>query len=137
MPTLMYVAAMAFIQKENTLLLVKRHPNHPNGDGGIWEMPGGHIEAGETFEEGLLREVKEESNLTVRIVAPLSTWIIEARPLVGVTFVCDYLEGDVKLTQEHTEFQWVDFEKLLDYIKKPSMINDIRIFWNWKKKVNQ
>lgn len=91
MPSLMYVASMAIIQKNDQVLIARRHPSHPNGDGGLWEMPSGRLERGESFEKGLIREVEEETSLEVEILAPVATWSMPESPLVGVTFVCNYI----------------------------------------------
>jgi len=134
MPELMYAASMAFIQKNDRVLIAKRHPNHSNGDGGLWEMPSGRLEKSESFEMALKREVKEETDLEVKIILPIATWFMPEFPLVGVTFVCKYVSGKVRLTLEHTEYKWVKFDRILDYIHKPSMVNHINTYLEWRKR---
>ena len=54
---------MAIISKDSNLLLTQRSPKlaFPNA----WVMPGGHIEIGETLEECVIREVREETGIIV------------------------------------------------------------------------
>jgi len=130
---MMYVGAMAFIERDGKILIARRHPNHPNGDGGLWEMPSGRLEAGESLERGLLREVREETHLDVSIIAPVATWSLPERPLIGVAFACKYVSGEVKLTSEHTEHEWVEVDALLRYMSKPSMVENIQRYATWWK----
>ncbi|WP_226641375.1 NUDIX domain-containing protein [Mesobacillus subterraneus] len=61
--------AFAAIIKNNYILMTK----HVYPDGSFWTLPGGGLEAGETFEEAVVREVKEEVNLDVEVVDYLFT----------------------------------------------------------------
>jgi 8-oxo-dGTP diphosphatase len=133
MPAMMFVGAMAFIEKDGLVLIARRHPNHPNGDGGMWEMPSGRLEMGESLERGLNREVKEETSLEITIDAPVATWCLPERPLVGVVFACTYKSGEVRLTAEHTEHNWVTPQELLQYMTKPSMVASVNSYLEWKK----
>jgi ADP-ribose pyrophosphatase YjhB (NUDIX family) len=53
--------AVIILNEENQVLLQKR------ADVGLWGIPSGHVEIGETVSEAAMREVKEETNLDVRI----------------------------------------------------------------------
>jgi 8-oxo-dGTP diphosphatase len=61
--------AFAAIIKNNYILMTK----HVYPDGSFWTLPGGGLEAGETYEEAVIREVKEEVNLDVEVVDYLFT----------------------------------------------------------------
>ena len=131
MPATMYVGTMAFIERDGRILIARRHPNHPGGDGGLWEMPSGRLEIGESLEQGLCREVDEETSLRIKIVAPVATWCLPHRPLVGVAFACEYVSGEVRLTEEHTDYKWVEVNQLLEYMHKPSMVENIQRYTEW------
>lgn len=70
--TLPLKVAVALIQrKDGKFLLDLRSDKVVMG--GLWEFPGGKIEEGESPEEGLMREIKEETGLTLRLVRKLPT----------------------------------------------------------------
>ena len=61
--------AFAAIIKDNYILMTK----HVYPDGSFWTLPGGGLEADETFEDAVIREVREEVNLDVEVVEYLFT----------------------------------------------------------------
>lgn len=112
--TQFFVAVHAFIQKDGKFLVTKRKST----DGympGVWDLPGGTVEVGETVEQALVREVTEETGLVVRIGAPLSAYTtldsLPERQNVAIIYACDWVSGDVVLT-EHDEFRFVTREEL-------------------------
>ena len=58
------------IKKGDKFLLVRRPLNKKRG--GLWEFPGGKVEKGETLEEAIKRELKEELDIEVRVKGVLS-----------------------------------------------------------------
>lgn len=80
-----------------------------------WEFPGGKLEQGETAEQCLIRELKEELNVTVKIVRLFGSHIYEYPNLSInlIAFECILISGEIVLS-EHVDFKWVDKEKLLD-----------------------
>lgn len=112
--TSFFVAAHAFIQKDGKFLVTKRMATDSYMPG-VWDLPGGTVEAGETIEKALIREVTEETGLVVRIGTPISVYTtlsqLPTRQNVTIIFACDWVSGDVVLT-EHDEFCWVARDEL-------------------------
>lgn len=84
--------------------------------GGLWEFPGGKVEAYETVEQALKRELKEEMNICVQSATPLIT-INHQYPDLAVqlrVFQVEDYDGDVK-SCEGQPFEWVDPKDLSDY----------------------
>lgn len=85
---------------------------------GLWDIVGGHIEAGETLEQALAREIKEETGWTLRrIGAQVADWEWEHDGLVRREL--DYLvdvEGDLSAPRleagKHDAFAWVNLDNL-------------------------
>ncbi|MFU8790448.1 MAG: Nudix family hydrolase [Methylobacter sp.] len=84
--------------------------------GGLWEFPGGKIEASETAEQALARELKEELNITVSTATPLIT-IKHAYPDLSVqlnVFLVERFSGKAK-SLEGQPFKWVSPAELKHY----------------------
>jgi 8-oxo-dGTP diphosphatase len=79
-----------------------------------WEFPGGKIEEGETAEECILREIKEELNLEIRVLerGPSAELVYEdGKVLELIPFICEVVEGALEL-KEHSEARWCGVEEL-------------------------
>ena len=112
-------AAIALIIRDGKLLVCQRK----SGDtfGGFWEFPGGKCEEGETLEQCLVRELREELAIVANPIARLTTIehdyphaLIRLHP-----FVCQYAEGQV----QHLECQaseWIDPSALRNYRFPPA-----------------
>jgi 8-oxo-dGTP diphosphatase len=90
---------------------------------GLWEFPGGKVEAGERPEQTLVRELKEELGITVEetCLAPL-TFASHGYPdfhLLMPLYACRRWEGIVA-PQEGQELAWVRPNRLLDYQMPPA-----------------
>lgn len=79
-----------------------------------WEFPGGKIEPNETPEVCLIREIKEELDIEIRIVKALSanTHIYPNVTIHLMPFICNHVKGGVQL-KEHAQFKWVNKNELL------------------------
>lgn len=100
----------AIIQKENKILATKR------GYGefiNMWEFPGGKIESGETKEQALVREIKEELNIEIS-VDKFAIDIEYQYPnfyLFMSCFMCSIKEGSIEFL-EHNGGKWITKEEL-------------------------
>jgi 8-oxo-dGTP diphosphatase len=105
----------------------------------LYELPGGRMEFGETAEETLFREVKEETSFTIEPVKLLDTWNFVATDyqITGVIYLCKIKDGSLKLSDEHDKYEWLEFnEENLDKmheVYKTRMknwdINKIQSLW--------
>lgn len=106
------VGVMIF--KDGKILLGKRKGSHGAGE---YSIPGGNMEFGESFEECIRREVKEETDLEIKNIEFLSLANIfrhENRQDMLGSFKSDWSNGEVKLTEpEKCEgWDWYDLDNL-------------------------
>ena len=115
------VAACALIDADGRVLLAQRPPGKPIE--GLWEFPGGKVEADERPEETLIRELKEELGIVVSepCLAPL-TFASHAYSdfhLLMPLYVCRRWDGIVT-PLEHQQVTWVKPNRLRDYKMPPA-----------------
>jgi len=80
-----------------------------------WELPGGKVESNESSEECLIREIKEELNINIEIVASLPS-NLHSYPTLTIRlipFICKHIDGKIIL-KEHSNFKWLNTNELLD-----------------------
>jgi len=84
--------------KAGRILLVKHIPQRGGFWQGKWICPGGELELGETIEEGIKREVREETQLEIELVAPLPPFDTIVRSNGDVSLHVIYIDYLAKLT---------------------------------------
>lgn len=105
------VVAGLILEPSGQLLACRR----PMGKhlGGKWEFPGGKIEAGESPEAALIRELEEELGITVESHQPLTPVIHDygRGPIRLMPFTCFIIKGNPQ-AHEHSELRWCSREDL-------------------------
>lgn len=98
---------------KNELLIVKRHPKSRT-DPLKWELPGGKVEAGEFFDDALIREIKEETNLDGEIGELFEAVYNESphKRTVQIIMNIENVKGDVEISDEHVDWMWADLKKI-------------------------
>ena len=118
------VAAGGYVFDGNgNILIVKTHNRG-------WDCTGGQIEVGENIEEGVLREILEESGITahVKCLCGVYSNVSQHIHYDGVThvptkvmfdFICEYISGEPTPSVETSEVIWVPARRVLDYVTGP------------------
>lgn len=98
-----FLAASVAIVRRDDLLLIQR--NRPPSEG-LWTLPGGRLEPGETAEQCAIRELKEELGLTVYALRPLL--VLRHGAFRLQTFATQAYDGElVADAQEIRDWRWV------------------------------
>jgi len=110
-------------------LLILRRKEDDDTYPGVWDCVGGHFEKGESAEDCMMREAKEESGLDVKIIrsGPLLEYKDEYGAAISVPFVIGSERGKVSLT-EHSEFKWVDPADATKYRVVPDLVMALDAF---------
>jgi len=104
----------AVIQHQDKILLTLRPEDKRLG--GFWEFPGGKIEAGESPQFALIRELREELDIEVEVGSLLETvsHCYEWGQVLILAYSCTWISGEIKHL-EVTDHRWVATENLRDY----------------------
>lgn len=117
----MIIVTAAIIKKENKILIARRSSSKQLA--GFWEFPGGKLESGETDQACLLREIREELNIEIKV----GDFFMENKHSYGdktillKAFFCEYISGEI-LLNDHDEILWVENNELNNYTFAPADI---------------
>jgi 8-oxo-dGTP pyrophosphatase MutT (NUDIX family) len=100
------VSVAAAVVDADRVLVVRRRDN------GRWEPPGGVLELGESIPDGLRREVREETGLTVQPDALTGVYKNVSRGVVALVFRCHATGGLLAATAEAADFRWLHRDEL-------------------------
>jgi 8-oxo-dGTP diphosphatase len=105
------LGAMVYAERGDEILLLRRAGGTLSGQ---WYLPGGAVEAGESPEEGAIRELQEESGLTpageLQLVGVYRVWQY-GRDWLHVSYRCP-VDGEVVVSDEHHEAMWIKPEEM-------------------------
>lgn len=111
-PTHLVSVAALVTNNEGKILLV-------NSPWRGWEYPGGLIEPGETFQEALHREIREEAGVEVEITGFVGICKNLEQNIVNIDFTARYLSGELTPSEESTEVIWATPEEAMKLITFP------------------
>ena len=109
----------AIIVKNRKILIAQRAPGENLA--GKWEFPGGKIEPGETPQECLRREIREEFEVEIEVLDYVgeSVYAYSSGAIKLIAFQCQWLAGDFIL-KVHSRIAWVNKEELKQYDFAPA-----------------
>ncbi|HVX92074.1 MAG TPA: NUDIX hydrolase [Xanthobacteraceae bacterium] len=108
-----FLAVSAAIVRDGRVLVVQRARPPASG---VYTLPGGVVEAGESLREALVREVREETGLAIEPVALAGHREVVARDAAGrverhfviLAFAARWVSGEPQLNEELSEARWMD-----------------------------
>ncbi len=109
------IDVVAAVIKKNDFFLIANRSFEDNSQG-IWEFPGGKVEENETFTSALVREIKEELSLNIKVGNMIAT--IDLNKTDKNIYVHYYfaiiVSGQISLNV-HSEFKWVSHPQLKNF----------------------
>lgn len=137
------IACKALIQHKGKVLILREAPTYKDGTNiGKFHMPGGRIEVGEPFMDGLAREVLEETGLTIKVGMPIyvGEWFPKIRDvqnqIIAVFFMCEASSETVQLSSEHDKYEWIAPETYSKYNLMTPEDKVIQTYIDLQKKLN-
>jgi len=124
----LFTATKAFIVNNGKILILRESKKYDDGSqAGKYSVVGGRIKPGQRFDESLLREIKEEAGIEVKIGRPF--FVNEWRPvvhgeqwqIVATFFECFADSDKVTLDQDHDDYLWIDPKDYKNY----NLIDDL------------
>lgn len=129
MKTFFAVAGVVMFEKK--VLILRKSLNDRNYPG-KWSFVAGFSKEFEPAEEGILREIKEETGLDAKIIKKGK--IIESideelqKHWIVLPFLCESDSDIINLCHENMEFKWIDPKEINNYDTVPGVINDLEVF---------
>jgi ADP-ribose pyrophosphatase YjhB (NUDIX family) len=127
------VAAVAIVTRadDERFLLVQRGEDPGKG---LWGLPGGFVEMGETVYDALPREILEETGYEIEIGELVGVWSFfnDAKKIAGVALVYEtrVLRGELQIASDSTNAEWVTYERALQFPLAFETHRDALNLWN-------
>jgi 8-oxo-dGTP diphosphatase len=116
------VAAGGLVTNSQGQVLLIKSPRY-----GDWEFPGGQVEEGETIPHALEREVFEETGIIVQVISLVGIYSNTRKPsIVNMDFICEYISGEPKISEESTPVKWVDSGEALSRVKREAIYKRLK-----------
>ncbi len=119
------VAVKGVIIRDGKWLIIKRSDSDDIG-AGTWETPGGRVDFGECPEEALVREIQEEVGLDATVDGILYASSFMSNPFRQVIIIhyrCAVPQGNVSLSDEHSDYLWATKEELVQRLPPTILTN--------------
>ncbi|WOX56564.1 MULTISPECIES: NUDIX hydrolase [unclassified Methanoculleus] len=103
------LAVSALIRDDEGRVLLLKRAAAASINPGKWDLPGGALDPGETFDRALWREVREETGMrvTLRHVAGAGELALPTRRVAYLVMTCDVDRTEISLSPEHEDYAWV------------------------------
>jgi len=122
------VAVKGIIRRGDSKILIVKRSAVDDHAPELWETVGGGMDEAISPQENLQREILEEVGLEVKVGEPFNIFSFtkdNGEFKIGITFICDYDGGEVLLSHEHTEFQWINPDDFKNYASVASLHQEI------------
>lgn len=115
--SIFYIAAHALVINKDNKILVTRRSSANDYMPFYWDIPGGTVEIGETVEEALVRELKEETKIDIVPKKPVYVYSnlsqVPNRQTAQIVYTCEYRDGEITLNpEEHDKYDWLDYSEI-------------------------
>jgi 8-oxo-dGTP diphosphatase len=120
------ISIYAVLRNEKGEFLLLRRAENSHSNPGKWDLPGGKLNHGEILEEAIVREVWEETGISI-VPGEIAGYVVFELPqkkVIAIIYDGGYVISDVKLSYEHTEYSWTPLNKILKMDTVPPHFRD-------------
>ena len=126
------VAAGGFVTNTNGQVLLLKSPRYQD-----WEFPGGQGEEGESISCALEREVFEETGIVVKVKSLVGIYSNIRKPsIVNMDFICEYVSGETKTSNESSQVEWVERNDVMRRIKRDAIQKRLKNMLEFTGEIN-
>lgn len=110
------VSVYAVLRNEKGEFLLLRRSENSHSNPGKWDLPGGKLGRGELLKDAVVREVWEETGISIVLgeIAGYATFELPDKKVIAIIYDGGYIIADVKLSYEHVEHAWSSLENILE-----------------------
>jgi 8-oxo-dGTP diphosphatase len=119
------VVVGCLIKEDDKYLLVQENQETARG---LWNLPAGHVDKGESLEDAAVREVKEETGFDVRLIAQIAIYHETAAQSVKHVYSAEIIGGELEAQEDEIlSVEWLTYEDILAIQRD----GKIRAPWVW------
>ena len=125
-----YFAVTSVVKYKNKVLILKKSPkdwNYPNK----WSFCSGFVKEFEAAEDTALREIKEETGLTGKIIKKGRIFQVndklKGKAWIAIPFLCEVKSAKVKLDHENSKYRWINYEDIKKFDNVPGLEKDLKV----------
>ena len=110
------VSVYAILRNEKGEFLLLRRSENSHSNPGKWDLPGGKLVRGEPLEEAVVREVWEETGISIVAgdIAGYTVFELPGKKVIAIVYDGGYVIADVNLSHEHMEYAWSSLDNILE-----------------------
>jgi len=120
------ISVYAVLRNEKSEILLLRRSENSHSNPGKWDLPGGKLNRREPLEEAAVREVWEETGISIvpGDIAGYVTFELPDKKVIAIVYDGGYVIADVKLSYEHLEYSWISLDAILEMDTLPAYFRD-------------